>query len=140
MLSKVFSFGLLGIEAYPIEIEVDVSRGLPAVTLVGLADTSIRESKERVKTAIRNSGFDRPSERITVSLAPSGIKKEGACFDLAIALGILSATQQMNSQNLQDYSILGELSLDGSLRPVRGVLPISMALAKSLSAGQAGLP
>ena len=140
MLSKVFSFGLLGIEAYPIEIEVDVSRGLPAVTLVGLADTSIRESKERVKTAIRNSGFDWPSERITVSLAPSGIKKEGACFDLAIALGILSATQQMNSQNLQDYSILGELSLDGSLRPVRGVLPISMALAKSLSAGQAGLP
>ena len=76
MLSKVFSFGLLGIEAYPIEIEVDVSRGLPAVTLVGLADTSIRESKERVKTAIRNSGFDWPSERITVSLAPSGIKKE----------------------------------------------------------------
>ena len=126
MLSKVFSFGLLGIEAYPIEIEVDVSRGLPAVTLVGLADTSIRESKERVKTAIRNSGFDWPSERITVSLAPSGIKKEGACFDLAIALGILSATQQMNSQNLQDYSILGELSLDGSLRPVKGVIAIGL--------------
>jgi magnesium chelatase family protein len=77
MLSKVLSFGLLGIEAYPVEIEVDVSRGLPAVTLVGLADTGVRESRERVKSAIKNSGFNWPSERITVSLAPSDIKKEG---------------------------------------------------------------
>ena len=132
MLAKVFSFGLLGIEAYPIEIEVDVSRGLPAVTLVGLADTAIRESKERVKSAIKNSGFDWPGERITVSLAPSDIKKEGACFDLAIALGILAATQQLNSQNLKDYCILGELSLDGSLRPTPGILPVSIAIAKAL--------
>jgi len=132
MLAKVFSFGLLGIEAYPIEIEVDVSRGLPAVTLVGMADTAIRESKERVKSAIKNSGFDWPGERITVSLAPSDIKKEGACFDLAIALGILAATQQLNSQNLKDYCILGELSLDGALRPSPGILPISIALAKFL--------
>jgi magnesium chelatase family protein len=77
MLAKVLSFGLTGIEAYPIEIEVDVSRGLPAVSLVGMADTAIRESKERVRSAIRNSGFSWPSERITISLAPSGIKKEG---------------------------------------------------------------
>jgi len=133
MLAKVFSFGLLGIEAYPIEIEVDVSRGLPAVTLVGLADTAIRESKERVKSAIKNSGFNWPSERITISLAPSDIKKEGACFDLAIALGILAATQQLNNQNLKDYYILGELSLDGSLRPIQGILPISVAIAKSLT-------
>ena len=76
MLAKVFSFGLLGIEAYPIEIEIDISRGLPAVTLVGLADTAIRESKERVKSAIKNSGFDWPSERITISLAPSDLKKD----------------------------------------------------------------
>jgi magnesium chelatase family protein len=131
MLAKVFSFGLLGIEAYPIEIEVDVSLGLPAVTLVGLADTAIRESKERVKSAIKNSGFDWPGERITISLAPSDIKKEGACFDLAIALGILAATQQLNSQNLKDYYILGELSLDGSLRPSRGILPISLTVSKS---------
>src|SRR3989338_4198820 len=110
MLSKVFSFGLLGIEAYPIEIEVDISRGLPAVTLVGLAVTSIRESRERVKSAIKNSGFDWPGERITVSLAPSNLKKEGASFDLAIALGILAATQQLNAQNLKDYFILCELS------------------------------
>ena len=134
MLAKVLSFGLLGIEAYPIEIEVDVSRGLPAVTLVGLADTAIRESRERVKSAIKNSGFDWPSERITISLAPSDIKKEGAAFDLAIALGILSATQQINGQSLKDYYILGELSLDGSLRPVRGALPISIAISKSLPA------
>src|SRR3989338_6518889 len=103
MIAKVFSFGLLGIEAYPIEIEVDVSRGLPAVTLVGLADTAIRESKERVKSAIKNSGFEWPAERITISLAPSGIKKEGSCLDLAIALGILSATEQFNNHILQDY-------------------------------------
>ena len=131
MLAKVLSFGLWGIEAYPIEIEVDVSRGLPAVTLVGLADTAIRESRERVKSAIKNSGFDWPQDRITISLAPSDIKKEGACFDLAIALGILAATQQINSQNLKNYYLLGELSLDGSLRPVQGVLPISIAVAKS---------
>ncbi|MDD4893869.1 MAG: YifB family Mg chelatase-like AAA ATPase [Candidatus Omnitrophica bacterium] len=131
MLAKVFSFGLLGIEAYPVEIEVDISRGLPAVMLVGLADTAIRESKERVKSAIKNSGFNWPQERITVNLAPSDIKKEGACFDLAIAMGILAASQQLNSDKLKDYHILGELSLDGSLRPSKGILPIGIAIAKS---------
>ena len=130
MLARVFSFGLLGIEAYPVEIEVDISRGLPAVTLVGLADTAVRESKERVKSAIKNSGFNWPQERITVNLAPSDIKKEGACFDLAIALGILSASQQLNAERLKDYYILGELSLDGSLRPSKGILPIGMAMTK----------
>jgi len=131
MLARVFSFGLLGIEAYPIEIEVDISRGLPAVTLVGLADTTIRESKERVKAAIKNSGFLWPGERITVNLAPSDIKKEGASFDLAIALGILAASEQLNSELLKRYYVLGELSLDGSLRPTKGVLPISLTIAKS---------
>ena len=131
MLARAFSFGLLGIEAYPVEIEVDISRGLPAVTLVGLADTAIRESKERVKSAIKNSGFNWPQERVTISLAPSDIKKEGACFDLAIALGILAASQQLNSERLKDYYILGELSLDGSLRPSRGILPIAIAMGKS---------
>ena len=140
MLAKVFSFGLWGIETYPIEIEVDVSGGLPAVTLVGLADTAIRESKERVKSAIKNSGFNWPRERITISLAPCGLKKEGACFDLAIALGILAATQQINSDSLKDYYIMGELSLDGSLRPTQGILPISMAIAKSLPERQTEKP
>lgn len=131
MLTKTLSFGLLGIEAYPIEIEVDVSRGLPVVTFVGLADTAIRESKERVKSAIRNSGFSWPGERITISLSPSDIKKEGSGLDLAIALGILAATQQINSQNLNNYSILGELSLDGTIRQVKGILPIAISAAKS---------
>ncbi|MFA4984286.1 MAG: YifB family Mg chelatase-like AAA ATPase [Candidatus Omnitrophota bacterium] len=131
MLAKIMSFGLSGIEAYPIEIEVDVSCGLPAVNLVGLADAAIRESRERVKSAIKNSGFDWPGERITVNLAPSGLRKEGASFDLAIALGVLAATGQLNSQRLEQYYILGELSLKGSLRPIRGALPISTAAAKS---------
>jgi magnesium chelatase family protein len=130
MLAKVFSYGVLGIEAYPIEIEVDVSRGLPAVNIIGLADTAIKESRERVKSAIKNSGFGWPAERITISLTPSDIKKEGAGFDLAIALGILAATEQINSENLKNYCILGELSLDGALRPTKGILPISAALAK----------
>jgi magnesium chelatase family protein len=131
MLAKVLSFGLYGMEAYPVEIEVDVSRGLPQLNLVGLPDSAVKESKERVKSAIKNSGFSWPSERITVSLAPSGIKKEGACFDLGIALGILAATEQINGSGLTGYFVLGELALDGTLRPVRGALPIAMAAAKT---------
>jgi magnesium chelatase family protein len=130
MITRVLSFGLLGIEAYPVEIEIDVSRGLPAITVVGLADTAIRESRERVKSAIKNSGFEWSGERITVSLAPSDIKKEGTSFDLPIALGILAATAQLNPQSLKEYFIIGELSLDGTLRPTRGILPISIAAAK----------
>ncbi|MDD4899830.1 MAG: YifB family Mg chelatase-like AAA ATPase [Candidatus Omnitrophica bacterium] len=131
MLAKVQSYGLLGIEAYPIEIEVDVSMGLPAMALVGLADTAIRESKERVKAAIKNSGFHWPCDRITVSLAPSDLKKEGASFDLAIALGILAASEQLDAEKLKSYHIFGELSLDGSLRPVKGILPIAVAVAQA---------
>ena len=131
MLAKISSFGLLGIEAYPIEIEVDVSNGLPAVTMVGLADTAVKESKERVKSAIKNSGFRWPGERITISLTPSDIRKEGTSFDLPIALGILTASQQINSLGLGDYYILGELSLNGLLRSLRGILPISIAVSKT---------
>ncbi|MBC8436645.1 MAG: YifB family Mg chelatase-like AAA ATPase [Candidatus Omnitrophica bacterium] len=131
MLAKAFSFFLIGVEAYPVEIEVDVSNGLPAVSLVGMADTAIRESKERVKSAIKNSGFTWPEGRITVNLALSDVKKEGAHFDLAIALGMLAATAQLSSQKLAAFFFLGELSLDGSLKPVKGVLPIALALNKS---------
>ena len=130
MISKTHSFGLLGLEAYPVEIEIDVTSGLPAVNLVGLADVAIKESKERVRSAIKNSGFQWPAQRITINLAPSNIKKEGACFDLAIALGILAATGQINKDQLKNYFFLGELSLDGQLRPVHGVLVISLTLAK----------
>ncbi len=131
MLSKILSFGIQGINAYPVTIEIDVSRGLPTVNVVGLPDSAIRESRERVKSALKNSGFEWPAERITVSLAPSGIKKEGACFDLGIALGILSATGQIKETNLSNYYILGELALDGELRPARGILPISIEIANS---------
>ncbi len=131
MISKVNSFGLLGLEAYPVEIEIDVAKGLPALTLVGLADTAIKESRERVRSAIKNSGFKWPAQRITVNLAPSDIKKEGACFDLPIALGILASSGQINRDLLNNYAFLGELSLDGQIRPVRGILVISLAMANS---------
>jgi magnesium chelatase family protein len=130
MICKTKSFGLLGLEAYPVEIEVDVANGLPVVNLVGLADVAIKESKERVRSAIKNSGFQWPAQRITVNLAPSDIKKEGACFDLAIALGILASTGQINLDSLKNYYFLGGLSLDGQLRPVHGVLAMSLTLAK----------
>ncbi|MFA6357499.1 MAG: YifB family Mg chelatase-like AAA ATPase [Candidatus Omnitrophota bacterium] len=128
MISKIYSFGLLGLEAYPVEIEVDITAGLPAINLVGLADTAIKESRERVRSAIKNSGFLWPVQRVTVNLAPSDIKKEGACFDLAIALGILEATGQINNSQLENYAFLGELSLDGQLRPVHGILAISLTM------------
>ena len=130
MLAKVYSFGLSGIEAYPIEIEVDVTKGLPAVTIVGLADAAIKESKERIRAAIKNSGFEWPCQRLTFSLTPSDIKKEGTGLDLAIAIGVLTATRQINSQNLKEYFMLGELALDGLLRPIQGILPISLAISK----------
>jgi len=132
VIVKILSYGILGIDAYPIEVEVDVSSGgLPAVNLVGSADTAIRESKVRVKTAIKNSGFEWPGSRITVSLAPSHIKKEGSGYDLAIALGVLAASGQCSAELLGDHYFLGELSLDGTLRPTRGILPVSMAIAKA---------
>jgi len=129
MISKIYSFGVLGLDAYPVEIEVDAGMGLPQVNLVGLADTAVKESKERVRSAIKNSGFQWPSRRITVNLAPSDIKKEGASFDLPIALGILAATGQINSELLNDFVFLGELSLDGKMRPVKGTLPIALKMA-----------
>ena len=131
MLAKVLSYGLLGIDAYPVETEVDVAWGLPVINLVGLAAPAIKESKVRVKSAIKNSGFKWPGERITISLAPSNIKKEGTVFDLAIALGILAASEQLNPQTLMNFCVLGELSLDGALRPVKGILPTGLALVKS---------
>lgn len=134
MLAIINSCSLLGADAYLVSVEVDVSKGLPAFDIVGLPDTAVRESRERVRTAIRNSGFEFPYERITVNLAPADVKKEGANFDLAIAAGILLATGQLaearpgGGQCLADCVLLGELSLDGSLRRVNGVLPMSRIL------------
>ena len=128
MLAKLHSYGLTGLEAYPVTIEVDVSQGLPTTTIVGLPDNAVKESRERVRSAIMNSGYDFSPQRITVNLAPADIKKEGPAFDLAIALGILSATEQISIQKLNQYVILGELSLDGHIQPVNGILPIMLSI------------
>lgn len=129
MLARLFSFGLFGIEAYLVEVEVDISGGLPNTTIVGLADTAVKESKERVRSAIKNSGFRWPDGKITVNLAPADIKKEGSAFDLAIALGILSASEQIDLKNLNMYFFVGGLSLDGFLKPIQGALSIAASLS-----------
>lgn len=128
MIAKSKSFGIIGIDAYPVQIEADVGRGLPSFSLVGLADTTIRESRERVRSAIKNSGFRWPEGRIIINLAPSDIKKEGACFDLAIALAILAASEQIDPERLLHYFFLGELSLDGELKATQGVLPVALSV------------
>ena len=127
MLARILSSAVIGIDAYIVEVEVDISRGLPSFATVGLPEGAVRESKERVKAAIKNSGYHFPSDRITVNLAPADIKKEGSAFDLPMALGILAATGLVEKTGFSDYLFLGELSLDGRVRPVKGVLPIAIA-------------
>ena len=124
MLSKVVSCSLKGIDGYIVDVEVDISQGLPAFDIVGLPDSAVKESKERVRTAIKNSGFEFPVKRITVNLAPADIKKEGPSFDLPIATAILACTGAIPNLNENEYMITGELSLDGSIRHVNGVLPM----------------
>ncbi len=131
MLAKVFSCGIIGLEAYSVTIEVDVANGLPATIIVGLPDNAVRESKERVRAALRNSGFEFPAQRITVNLSPADIKKEGSSFDLAIALGILAATGQIEASRLKEYLILGQLSLDGNLQPIYGALTAAISVPKN---------
>ena len=124
MLAKTKSYALNGVEGYEVSIEVDLNAGLPAYDTVGLADTAIKESKERVRSAIKNSLFTYPIRKITINLAPADTKKEGSHFDLAIALGILIANEEIECATYKDYIILGELSLDGSINHVRGVMPL----------------
>ena len=131
MLAKVKSGGIFGIEGYIVEVEVDISNGLPVFDIVGLPDLSVREAKERVRAAIKNSGFEFPIKRITVNMAPANTKKEGSAFDLAIAVGILRATEQIPKLNNFDPLFLGELSLDGTLRPVKGVLPMLLSIKEN---------
>ena len=130
MLAKVLSGAILGIDAYIVEVEVDIAQGLPVFATVGLPDGAVKESKERVKSAIKNSGYDFPPKRITVNLAPADVKKEGAGFDLPMAVGILTALEVVSPQLLEDYLLLGELSLDGRVKSIRGALSLAMA-AKS---------
>ncbi|SEA78378.1 magnesium chelatase family protein [Desulfuromusa kysingii] len=127
MLAKVISGALIGIDAYPVEVEVDIAQGLPQFSTVGLPEGAVRESKDRVKSAIKNSGYDFPARRITINLAPADIRKEGTAFDLPIAIGLLCATGLVNADNLKKYILLGELSLDGKIKPVRGVLPVAVS-------------
>lgn len=127
MWAKVLSSAVIGIDAYIVEVEVDIAQGLPAFATVGLPEGAVRESKERVKAAIKNSGYHFPSDRITVNLAPADIKKEGSAFDLPMALGILAATGLVHESSYRNHLFLGELALDGLIRPVRGVLPMAIA-------------
>lgn len=126
MLSQVKSCAIYGLESFLVEVEVDISRGLPAFDIVGLPDTAVRESKERVRAAIKNLGYEFPVKRITLNLAPADIKKEGPHFDLPIALGILAATEQLPADRLKEYAVVGELSLDGRVRPINGILPMAI--------------
>src|SRR5687768_14159839 len=127
MLASLRSAAVLGVEALPVIVEVDVSFGLPIFTMVGLPDTSVRESRDRVRTAIRNSGFEFPGHRITVNLAPADIRKAGASYDLPIALGVLAASGVIEPRLIDGVVLLGELSLDGTIQPIRGVLPVAVA-------------
>lgn len=124
MLAKVLSFGLVGITGYPVDIEIDVNAGLPGYDVVGLADTAIKESKARVQSAIKNSTFNYPINKIIINLAPADTKKEGSMYDLAIALGILVAEDVLKNKDLEGYVILGELSLNGEIRKLNGILPM----------------
>lgn len=126
MIAKTFSSALRGINAFPVEVEVDVQLGMPSYITVGLAETAVKESRERVKGAILNSGFSFPQEVVTVNLAPAEMPKEGTQLDLAISIGVLAATKQLRSENLDDYFIVGEVALDGRLRRVRGLLPYAI--------------
>jgi len=126
MYSRIKSCGLLGIDGYITEVETDINNGIPAFEIVGLGDTAIREARERVRSAIKNSGFEFPIRRITMNLAPANLKKEGSSFDLAIALGILASSGIIDNNKLQDILFIGELSLDGEVKPVKGVLPVAV--------------
>ncbi|MGA1603669.1 MAG: YifB family Mg chelatase-like AAA ATPase [Prochlorothrix sp.] len=127
MLARVWSAAIVGINAVKVGVEVDVSGGLPSIVLVGLPDTAVQESRERVKAALKNAGYMPPMRKVVINLSPADLRKEGPSFDLPLSIGILAASEQVSSELLGDYLFLGEVSLDGSLRPVAGVLPIAAA-------------
>lgn len=128
---RIKSAFALGIHAFPVDIEIDITNGLPQLILVGLPDASIKEARERVRTALKNSGFQIPPDKITISLAPADIKKEGAAFDFPIAMGILACHGIIQAEKLAGHVFLGELALDGTLRPMRGVISITTGLKNS---------
>ncbi len=131
MLAKVLSSAVIGVDGYIVDVEVDIALGLPSFSTVGLPDLAVKESRDRVKAAIKNCGFDFPPRRITVNLAPADIKKEGAAFDLPMAIGVLAAQGLVKPDRLSRVLILGELALDGLVRPIRGALPMAVAGAEA---------
>src|SRR3954466_8332948 len=126
MLAKLNTFALQGIEALPVEVEVDASAGLPKTILVGLPDMAVRESLHRIERALANLGYARPTGRTIINLAPADLKKDAGAFDLPIALGMLVPTTQLKPDQLDAFASVGELALDGSVRPVNGVLSMAM--------------
>ena len=123
MTTKINSCAVDGLEGLAVEVETDISLGLPSFTIVGLGDTAIQESKERIRSAIKNSGFAFPAKRITINLAPADVRKKGVSFDLPIALGILGNLLSFDTQLIKNALFVGELALDGSIRPVSSILP-----------------
>ena len=138
MLARVLSYAVVGLEGAIVEVETDISAGLPAFNIVGLPDTAVQEAKERVRAAIRNSGLTFPARRITVNLAPADLRKEGPSYDLPIAVGILLSSEQV-SADVSETLFLGELSLDGSLRHTHGILPM-IALCHEKGLGTVYVP
>jgi magnesium chelatase family protein len=130
MVSKVFSSSVYGIDGIRVEVEVDISHGLPSFTIVGLPEPSVKESRERVRAAIKNAGFEFPNDRITINLAPADVRKEGSSFDLPIALGMLSVMGAISPEALGDHLITGELSLDGRIKGIKGALPMTLLAAR----------
>src|SRR5947209_5278154 len=126
MLARVFSAAVNGIEAFPVEVEVNAGYGDTVIVIVGLPDTAVKESRDRVSTALTNSGFKFPLGRTTINLAPADVKKEGPSFDLPIAIGVLAASEQLEPERLENVSLVGELALTGAVRSVKGVLPIAL--------------
>ncbi len=130
MLATVNSAGLFGIDGFPVRVEVDIGTGLPAFDVVGLPDAAVKESRERVRAALKNCGLTFPTKRITVNLAPANIKKAGPIYDLPICIGLLASSEQLKT-DLSEYAFLGEIALSGELRPIEGALPMAMSLAEN---------
>lgn len=131
MVNIVKTAAVIGINAYEVSVETDVVNALPGISIVGLPDTSVNEARDRVKSAIKNSGYSFPSKKVVINLAPADLKKVGTCFDLPIAVGILTEEEVFNSESTKDYAFIGELSLDGSIRGVNGVLPLVLGLKEA---------
>jgi magnesium chelatase family protein len=131
MLAQVLSSAVLGVDAFLVRVEVDMANGLPSMIVVGLAESSVREGRERVSAALANAGFEIPHKRVTINLAPADVRKDGSAFDLPIALGLLAVSDVVPPAALTDICVIGELGLDGEVRPVRGVLPIAVRCFES---------